>query len=83
MMIYVAIKLASIIVKQDILNNFIIRQLKHREERQISRGQEQMRQQQIAESGGIEPVQRTNTNNLDYLNNNDNSNNNNNDKRKK
>ena len=83
MMIYVAIKLASIIVKQDILNDFIIRQLKHREERQISSGQEQMRQQQIAESGGIEPVQRTNTNNLNYLNNNGNANNNNNDKKKK
>ena len=64
LMIYVAIKTASIIVKNDLLNGFIIRQLKHREERQVAKAQEQMRQQQIAESGGIEPVQKTNINNL-------------------
>ena len=32
-MIYIAIKCASIIVKNDLLNSFIIRQLKKKEER--------------------------------------------------
>jgi carbonic anhydrase len=74
LMIYVAIKFASIIVKNDLLNSFIIRQLKKREERKAADAQAQMAQQQAAEYGGVAPVQKTN-----LPNNNNNNNNNNND----
>ena len=59
LMIYVAIKFASIIVKNDILNSFIIRQLKKRETRQIEQSQAQMAEQQAMEMGGVAPVQAT------------------------
>jgi len=71
LMIYVAIKFASIIVKNDILNSFIIRQLKKRETRQQSQAQAQMAEQQAMEMGGVAPVQATN---LPNNNNNNNDN---------
>lgn len=71
LMLYVAIKFASIIVKNDLLNSFIIRQLKKREERKSSEAQSQMAEQRSLEYGGVAPVQKTNLNN-----NNDNNNNN-------
>ena len=71
LMIYVAIKFASIIVKNDILNSFIIRQLKKRETRQIEQSQAQMAEQQAMEMDGVAPVQAT------KLPNNNNNNNNN------
>jgi carbonic anhydrase len=71
LMIYVAIKFASIIVKNDILNSFIIRQLKRRETRQQSQAQAQMAEQQAMEMGGVAPVQATN---LPNNNNNNNDN---------
>jgi carbonic anhydrase len=71
LMIYVAIKFASIIVKNDILNSFIIRQLKRRETRQQAQAQTQMAEQQAMEMGGVAPAAATN------LPNNDNDNNNN------
>jgi len=74
LMIYVAIKFASIIVKNDLLNGFIIRQLKKREERKNQDAQSQMAQQQAAEYGAQQQIQRTN---LPNNNNNDNDNNNN------
>jgi carbonic anhydrase len=74
LMIYVAIKFASIIVKNDLLNGFIIRQLKKREERKNQNAQSQMAQQQAAEYGAQQQIQRTN---LPNNNNNDNDNNNN------
>jgi carbonic anhydrase len=71
MMIYVAIKFASVIVKNDMLNNFIIRQLKKKETREIATAQDQQAKQQSAE--GAPPVQ---TANLPNNNNNNNNNNN-------
>jgi hypothetical protein len=73
LMIYVAIKFASIIVKNDILNSFIIKQLKRRETRQQAQAQAQMAEQQAMEMGGMPPAPATN------LPNNNNNNNNNND----
>lgn len=73
LMIYVSIKFASIIVKNDILNSFIIRQLKRRETRQQAQAQTQMAEQQAMEMGGAAPVQTTT-----LPNNNNNNNNNNN-----
>lgn len=69
LMIYVAIKFASVIVKNDMLNHFIIRQLKKKQERQSSQAEAQMAQQQAMEYGGVAPVQKTN---LPNNNNNDN-----------
>lgn len=69
LMIYVAIKFASIIVKNDMLNYFIIRQLKKKQIQQSTEAQAQMAQQQAAEYGGVAPVQQTNLPN----NNNDNN----------
>jgi carbonic anhydrase len=72
LMIYVAIKFAGIIVKQDYLNAFIIRQLKKKQIREGEKAQAQMAQQQSMEMGGVAPVAQTN------LPNNNNNNNNNN-----
>jgi hypothetical protein len=72
LMIYVAIKFASIIVKNDLLNAFIIRQLKKKQTRESEKAQAQMAQQQAAEYGGVAPVAQTN-----LPNNNDNNNDNN------
>ena len=84
LMIYVAIRFASIIVKNDMLNSFIVRQLKKREARQMAQAQEQMAEQQAREYGGVAPVQQTNLpeNNNNNNNNNDNDNNNNATKKK-
>jgi carbonic anhydrase len=57
LMMYIAIKFASIIVKDDILNSFIIRQLKKRENRQIESSKAAMAEQQAMETGV--PVQQT------------------------
>jgi carbonic anhydrase len=72
LMIYVAIKFAGIIVKNDLLNAFIIRQLKKKQTRESEKAQAQMAQQQAAEYGGVAPVAQTN-----LPNNNDNNNDNN------
>jgi carbonic anhydrase len=73
LMIYVAIKFASIIVKNDMLNAFIIRQLKKKQIREGEKAQTAMAQQQAMEMGGMAPVAQTN------ISNNDNNNNNNDD----
>jgi len=70
LMIYVAIKFASVIVKNDMLNHFIIRQLKKKQDRESSKAESQMQKQQAAEYGGVAPLQKTN-----LPNNNDNNNN--------
>jgi len=59
LMIYTAIKFASVIVKGDLLNKLIIRQLRKKQERQSSAAQEQMQQQQMQEYGGVQPTQQT------------------------
>jgi hypothetical protein len=71
MMIYVAIRFASIIVKNDLLNSFIIRQLKKKESRQGAVFEKQMADQQSMEFGGIAPPTQTKLPN----NNNNNDNN--------
>jgi hypothetical protein len=70
-MIYVAIKFASIIVKNDMLNAFIIRQLKKKQIREGEKAQTAMAQQQAMEMGGMAPVTQTNISNNDNNNNND------------
>ena len=60
LMIYVAIKFASIIVKNDLLNSFIIKQLQKKEARQSAQANTQIAEQQAAEYGGIAPVTKTN-----------------------
>jgi carbonic anhydrase len=71
LMIYVAIKIASVIVKNDLLNSMIIKQLKKRENRQSDKSQTLMAKQQAADYGGAAPVTPT-----DIGNNNNNNNNN-------
>jgi carbonic anhydrase len=72
LMIYVAIKAAKIIVSNDILNNFIIRQLGKKQARDYEKSQEQMKQQEIAASGGVAAVAAP----VNIPNNNNNNNNN-------
>jgi carbonic anhydrase len=72
-MIFVAIKLSKIIVTNDLLNSFIIKQLNKRQERLYQESQQQMSNQQAAEYGGVAPVEAPNNN----ANNNNNNNNNN------
>ena len=74
LMIYVAVKLASTIVKNDLLNWFIIRQLKKKQIRESEKAQAQMAQQQAQEMGGAPPVASTNLPNNNNNNNNDNDN---------
>jgi carbonic anhydrase len=69
LMIYVAVKFAGIIIKNDLLNSFIVRQLKRRENRQIAQSQSQMAQQQAMEMGGVAPTQATNLPNNNNNNN--------------
>ena len=57
LMIYVAIKCAKIIVTHDLLNSFIIRQLKKKQQQDYNKSQKQMANQQAAEYGGIAPVE--------------------------
>jgi hypothetical protein len=70
MMIYIAIKFASIIVKNDMLNHFIIRQLKKKQDRQSAQAEAQMAQQQAMETGVAAPIQKTNLPNNNNNNNN-------------
>ena len=57
LMIYIAIKIAKIIVTNDLLNSFIIRQLKKKKQQDYNKSQKQMADQQAAEYGGIAPVE--------------------------
>ena len=57
LMIYVAIKCAKIIVTHDLLNSFIIRQLKKKQQQDYDKSQKQMANQQAYEYGGIAPVE--------------------------
>ena len=75
MMIYVAIKFASIIVKNDILNNFIIRQLKNKEDRNTSAYKAASAAQQAESYGGVAEPEHSNLANNNNNNNNNNHNN--------
>ena len=57
LMIYVAIKCAKIIVTHDLLNSFIIRQLKKKQQQDYDKSQKHMANQQAAEYGGVAPVE--------------------------
>jgi carbonic anhydrase len=57
LMVYVAIRFAKVIVENDLLNSFIIRQLKKKKNLESQAAQEQMAAQQAAEYGGQPPVQ--------------------------
>ena len=69
LMIYVAIKFAKVIVENDLLNSFIIRQLKKKQHRLAADAASQQAEAQAAEYGGVAPVANVNLNN-----NNDNNN---------
>ena len=73
LMIYVAIKTAKLIVSNDLLNSFIIKQLQKKQQRDYEKSQKQMANQQAAEYGGIPQVEKP-----PPINNNNNNNNNNN-----
>ena len=73
LMIYVAIKTAKLIVSNDLLNSFIIKQLQKKQQRDYEASQKQMAEQQAAEYGGIPQVEKP-----PPINNNNNNNNNNN-----
>ena len=68
LMIYVAIKCAQVIVENDLLNSFIIRQLKKKQHRAAEEAKEQQAQAQAQEYGGVAPVA-----NVDMNNNNNNN----------
>ena len=72
LMIYVAIKFAKVIVENDLLNSFIIKQLQKKQHLAAQESQQAMAAQQQAEYGG--PAQVANI----AINNNNNNNNNNN-----
>lgn len=57
LMIYVAIKIAQYVVMNDILNNFVIRQVQKKQKRQADTAQSAMADQQAAEYGGVAPVE--------------------------
>lgn len=63
MMVYVAIKFAKVIVQNDILNSFIIRQLKKKRHLEAQASQEQAAAQQAAEMGQAAPVADVSLNN--------------------
>ena len=63
LMIYVAIKIAKIIVTHDLLNSFIIKQLKKKQQQDYDKSQRAMANQQAAEYGGIAPVEAPPVNN--------------------
>ena len=69
MMVYVAIKFAKVIVQNDILNSFIIRQLKKQKHLQAQASQEQAAAQQAAEFGQAAPVADVSLNNNNNNNN--------------
>ena len=57
LMVYIAIRFAQIIVSKDLLNSFIINQLKKKQKREYDDAQKQMANQQAAEYGGVAPVE--------------------------
>ena len=71
MMVYVAIKFAKVIVQNDLLNSFIIRQLKKKRHLEAQASQESAAAQQAAEYGESPAVADVSLNNN---NNNNNSN---------
>lgn len=71
LMIYVAIKFAKVIVENDILNSFIIKQIQKKRHLQAQESQEAMKAQEAAQYGGPAQVANVNINN----NNNNNENN--------
>ena len=70
MMVFVAIKLAKVIVQNDILNSFIIRQLKKKRHLEAQASQESAAAQQSAEYGEAAPVADVSLNNNNNNNNN-------------
>lgn len=73
LMIYVAIKAAKIIVQNDILNSFILRQLGKKQARDYENSQAAIKAQEAAAYGGIAPVAAP----INIQNNNENNNENN------
>jgi len=69
LMVYVAIKFAKIIVENDLLNSFIIKQLKKKQGLEYSKSQSDMAEQQAAEYGGVAPVEAPPPNNNNENNN--------------
>jgi carbonic anhydrase len=63
LMIYIAIKIAKIIVTQDLLNSFIVKQLRKKRQQDYDKSQKQAADQQAAEYGGIAPVEAPPANN--------------------
>jgi carbonic anhydrase len=63
LMVYVAIKFAKVIVQNDLLNSFIIRQLKKKRHLEAQASQEQAAAQQAAEYGQAAPVENVSLNN--------------------
>ena len=83
LMIFIAIKLAKIIVFNDILNSFIIKQLQKRQARAAQDAKQKANEQQAAEYGGVPPppqegMESNNKNNNANTNNNNNNKNDNN-----
>ena len=71
LLVYTAIKFAQIIVSNDLLNSFIIKQIKKKQAREYEVAQKQMANQQAAEYGGVAPVEKpANTGNNNNNNNN-------------
>ena len=75
LLVYTAIKFAQIIVSNDLLNSFIISQIKKKQKREYEASQKQMADQQAAEYGGVAPVEKPANNNNNNNNNNGNNNN--------
>jgi len=63
LMIYVAIKFAKVIVQNDLLNSFILRQLKKKQHSQFVEQQQAAAAQQAQEYGNTAPIENINTNN--------------------
>ena len=57
LMVYVAIKIAQYVVMNDVLNNFVIRQVQKKQKRKADEAQSAMANQQAAEYGGAAPVE--------------------------
>jgi len=72
LMVYVAIRFAKVIVENDLLNSFIIRQLKKKRNLEAQTSQNQSAAQQAAEYGAAAPVAAVSLNNDNNNNNNDN-----------
>ena len=65
LMIYIAIKFAKVIVQNDLLNSFILRQLKKKQHLAAQESQQQQAQQQAEQYGEAAPVNNINMNNND------------------